>query len=132
MMRHERSEHWREQAAMSRQAVQGRAMLAFPRPDRPISVRRALVYAACVIVPWGILGASCILLAGCGPDLMRASPEAVIPPDFAFYVSAPDKFPRPPHVKDCNDCAVEHATRLRAEGLDPVLLPQEQYRPPLT
>jgi Bacterial transglutaminase-like cysteine proteinase BTLCP len=91
---------------------------ASPNPG-PVSIRRLLVYAACVIAPWTAIGIACILASGCVSDLMQAGATPVVPPRFAFYLADPDKFARPAHEKDCNDYAVERAARLRAEGLAP-------------
>jgi hypothetical protein len=82
-------------------------------------VGRLLIYAACVGVPWTIIGIACLLVSGCVSGLMQSGSTPVVAPRLAFYLSAPDRFPRPAHAKDCNDYAVERAARLRAEGLEP-------------
>jgi hypothetical protein len=94
----------------------GRA--ALPKPG-PVSIRRALVYAACVILPWAAIAIALILSSGCASGLMQSGATPVVPPRLAFYLAAPETFVRPAHEKDCNDYAVERAARLRAEGLAP-------------
>ena len=85
---------------------------------RAVWVGRLLVYAACVAVPWAAIGISGVLVSGCVADLMQSGATPVVPPRLAYYLADPDRFPRPVHVKDCNDYAVERAAALRAEGIE--------------
>src|ERR1700704_212852 len=86
---------------------------------RAVGIGRLLVYAACVAVPWSAIGISCVLVSGCGAELMQSGAPPVVAPRLAFYLADPDRFPRPAHGKDCNDYAVERAAALRAEGIEP-------------
>ena len=91
-----------------------------PRQGR-INWPRVAVYAAVVAGPWAIIAALVVALAGCMTGEPMRTGAAVVPPrvDLALYITDPAKFPRPMHVKDCNDYAVENAARLRAEGRTP-------------
>jgi hypothetical protein len=85
------------------------------------AIRRGLIYAAIVIVPWAVIGVGCAMLAGCAGAPLTISDDPMAPPRAAVYRAIGERDPSFAFPA-CYDLAFAAFDRMRAAGEHPILV----------